>query len=122
MSEKRFELEYESIQEINKNGEIIDVLTDDEVVDLLNSLYEENKQLKKEKWNLKLRLKKLAKFQMWGDLEKQFSKIVKENEQLKKSNKKLNEQNMDFLKKIRIATAYMSDKEFKEFRALTSDE
>ena len=43
---KRFELAYGTIEEINKNGEIIDVLTDDEVVELLNSLNEENEQLR----------------------------------------------------------------------------
>lgn len=48
MSEKRFELRYDLIQEINAKGEIIDVLTDDEVVDLLNHLSKENEQLKQQ--------------------------------------------------------------------------
>ena len=61
MTEKRFELAYERIQEINRNGEIIDVLTDDEVVDLLNSLYKTNEQLRKENERQENEIKLLRK-------------------------------------------------------------
>jgi len=61
MSMARFELAYERIPKINKNGEMIDVLTADEVVDFFNFLYAKNEQLRKENERQENEIKLLRK-------------------------------------------------------------
>ena len=90
MSERRFELAYERIQEINKNDEIIDVLTDDEVVDLLNHLSEENERLHDTVKEFKERYD--AQIYLFGQLNSDFHWLREDKRDLEKENKELKQQ------------------------------
>ena len=130
MIKKRFSWKTEKLQ--NLNDEILLVVdnTNKEwkghvlnVIDLLNSLAEENEQLKQQ---IKIEKKwQLEKDRYYVDLHKKYDKLEKENEQLRKETVFLaywKRKAMMLLMQVRRLTPRMTDKEVIEFSKELEDE
>ena len=130
MSENRFSWETEKLQ--HSDDEVIMVIDNANkewkghilnIVDLLNSLAEENEQLKQQ---IKIEKKwQLEKDRYYVDLHKKYDKLEKENEQLRKETVFLaywKRKAMILLMQVRRLTPRMTDKEVIEFSKELEDE